>query len=51
VPRASIIGKAIVIFWPPGRLRLLDVESGTPTKQTPVKTAGISPVNFSLRAQ
>lgn len=51
VPRANIIGKAIVIFWPPGRLRLLDVESGTPTKQTPVKTAGISPVNFSLRAQ
>jgi len=47
VPRANVIGKAIVIFWPPTRLRLLDVESGTPTRQTPVKT-GLSSINFSL---
>jgi len=49
VPRANVIGKAIVIFWPPTRLKLLDVESGTPTKQTPVKSAGLAPINFSLR--
>lgn len=48
VPRANIIGKAIVIFWPPTRIRLLDVESGTPTNQTPVEANGVTPIGFSL---
>ncbi|MEO6906987.1 MAG: signal peptidase I [Abditibacteriaceae bacterium] len=48
VPRANVIGKAIVIFWPPTRLRLIDVESHTPTTETPVQAPSFSSINFSL---
>lgn len=44
--RASVIGKAIVVFWPPTRIGLLDNMSFLPTQKTPVQKTPLTPITF-----